>query len=81
MQYHNHPQPRQIVQTKNLTLITYEANYGLRYVYMDSRPAPNNDPPPAWFGYSRGWWEATRRRDEELPRRRESRMVRREIRR
>ena len=39
MQYHNHPQPRQIVQTKNLTLITYESNYGLRYIYTDGRPA------------------------------------------
>jgi hypothetical protein len=57
MQYHNHPQPRQIVQTKNLILITYESNYGLRYIYMDGRPAPNNDPTPWWFGYSRGWWE------------------------
>src|SRR5688572_4771199 len=57
MQYHNHPQPRQIVQTKNLTLITYESNYGLRYIYMDGRPAPNNDPQPWWFGYSRGWYE------------------------
>jgi hypothetical protein len=57
MQYHNHPQPRQIVQTPNLTLITYEANYGLRYIYTDGRPAPNNDPTPWWFGYSRGWWE------------------------
>src|SRR5688572_305107 len=57
MQYHNHPQPRQIVQTKNLMLITYEANYGLRYIYMDGRPAPNNDPTPWWFGYSRGWYE------------------------
>jgi hypothetical protein len=57
MQYHNHPQPRQIVQTKNLMLITYESNYGLRYIYLDGRPAPNNDPTPWWFGYSRGWWE------------------------
>ena len=57
LQYHNHPQPRQIVQTKNLILITYEANYGLRYIYMDGRPAPNNDPTPWWFGYPRGWWE------------------------
>ena len=57
MQYHNHPQPRQIVQTKNLMLITYESNYGLRYIYMDGRPAPNNDPTPWWFGYSRGWFE------------------------
>jgi len=57
MQYHNHPQPRQIVQTKNLMLITYESNYGLRNIYLDGRPAPNNDPTPWWFGYSRGWWE------------------------
>ena len=57
MQYHNHPQPRQMVQTKNLMLITYESNYGLRYIYMDGRPAPNNDPTPWWFGYSRGWYE------------------------
>jgi hypothetical protein len=57
MQYHNHPQPRQIVHTKNLMLITYESNYGLRNIYLDGRPAPNNDPTPWWFGYSRGWWE------------------------
>ena len=57
MQYHNHGQPRQIVQTRNLILITYESNYGLRYIYMDGRPAPNNDPTPWWFGYSRGWYE------------------------
>ena len=57
MQYHNHPQPRQIVQTKSLMLITYESNYGLRYIYLDGRPAPDNDPQPWWFGYSRGWYE------------------------
>jgi hypothetical protein len=57
MQYHNHPQPRQIVQTKTLMLITYESNYGLRYIYLDGRPAPDNDPTPWWFGYSRGRWE------------------------
>jgi hypothetical protein len=57
MQYHNHPQPSQIVQTKNIMLITYESNYGLRYIYLDGRPAPDNDPQPWWFGYSRGWWE------------------------
>jgi hypothetical protein len=51
MQYHNHPQPSQIVQTKNLMLITYESNYGLRYIYTDGRPAPDNDPQPWWFGY------------------------------
>jgi hypothetical protein len=57
MQYHNHPQQSQIVQTKNIMLITYESNYGLRYIYTDGRPEPNNDPQPWWFGYSRGRWE------------------------
>jgi hypothetical protein len=57
MQYHNHPQPRQIVQAKHMMLIGYESNYGLRYIYLDGRPAPNNDPQPWWFGYSRGWYE------------------------
>ena len=77
MQYHNHPQPRQIVQTKNLILITYESNYGLRYIYMDGRPAPNNDPQPWWFGYSRGWYEGGHAggRDHELLRRRAGRVA------
>jgi hypothetical protein len=44
MQYHNHPQPSQIVQTKNLMLITYESNYGLRYVYLDGRPCAGQRP-------------------------------------
>jgi hypothetical protein len=58
MQYHTHPQPRQIVQTPALMLIVYEANYGLRKIYLDGRPAPDNDPQPWWYGYSRGWWES-----------------------
>ena len=57
MQFHNHPQPRRIVQTESLLLIVYEANYGLRTIFLDGRPAPDNDPQPWWYGYSRGWWE------------------------
>jgi len=57
MQFHTHPQPRQIVQTPALVVIIYEANYGLRKIYMDGRPAPNNNPQPWWYGYSRGRWE------------------------
>jgi hypothetical protein len=57
MQFHNHPQPRRIVQTQDLMVIIYEANYGLRTIYLDGRPAPDNDPQPWWYGYSRGWWE------------------------
>jgi hypothetical protein len=52
-----HPQPRQFVQTRDLLLIMYEANYGLRRIYLDGRPAPDNDPQPWWYGYSRGRWD------------------------
>jgi hypothetical protein len=38
-------------------VIIYEANAGLRQIFMDGRPAPKNDPQPWWFGYSRGWYE------------------------
>jgi hypothetical protein len=57
MQLHTHVDPRRIVQTPQLVVILYEANYGLRQIYMDGRPAPNNDPQPWWYGYSRGRWE------------------------
>jgi hypothetical protein len=57
MQLHTHSQPRKIVQTRDLIAIIYEANAGVRQIFLDSRPAPNNDPQPWWFGYSRGWWE------------------------
>ena len=77
MQYHNHGQPRQIVQTKNLMLITYESNYGLRYIYMDGRPAPEQRPDPVVVRLLarlvRG--RHAGRRDHELPRRREGRLA------
>jgi hypothetical protein len=57
-QFHMQPQPRKIVQTPGLILILYEANYGLRYIYMDGRPLPaQGDPQPWWYGYSVGHWE------------------------
>jgi len=58
LQFHEHPQPRKIVQTKDVLLIIYEANYGLRQIFLDGRPLPNNDPTPWWYGYSVGHWEA-----------------------
>jgi hypothetical protein len=58
MQFHLHPQPRKIVQTPNLILIVYEANFGLRQIFMDGRSLPANDPQPWWYGYSVGRWEA-----------------------
>jgi hypothetical protein len=57
MQFHTHPQPRRIVQTPTLLVIIYEANYGLRTIFTDGRPLPDNDPQPWWYGYSVGRWE------------------------
>ncbi|HLQ77505.1 MAG TPA: hypothetical protein VK210_09125 [Terriglobia bacterium] len=57
-QFHMQPQPRKIVQTANLILIVYEANYGLRYIYTDGRKLPpQGDPLSWWYGYSVGHWE------------------------
>ena len=57
-QFHMQPQPRKIVQAPGLIIILYEANYGLRYIYMDGRSLPpQGDPQPFWYGYSVGHWE------------------------
>ena len=57
MQFHNHGMPRKMVQTPALIVITYEANYGLRYIHMDGRTLPGKDAVPWWYGYSVGRWE------------------------
>lgn len=57
VQLHSHPQPRKIIQTPGMVLIIYEANNGLRQIFTDGRPLPNDDPQPWWFGYSSGKWE------------------------
>jgi len=71
MQLHTHSQPRKIIQTNDLIVILYEANAGVRQIFMDGRPAPPKDAQPWWFGYSRGSWdgdtlvvESTNFRDE-----------------
>lgn len=71
MQLHTHSQPRKIVQTADLMVILYEANAGVRQIFLDGRPAPPRDAQPWWFGYSRGSWdgdtlvvESTNFRDE-----------------
>src|SRR5271165_1769202 len=46
MQLHLHPQPRKIIQTPKLIVILYEAQGGVRQVFMDGRPLPNTDPQP-----------------------------------
>lgn len=57
MQFHLHPQPRKIIQTPKEMVIIYEANSGLRQIYLDGRPLPGKDVEPWWFGYSVGHWE------------------------
>lgn len=57
MQLHEHPQPRKIIQTPNLIVMIYEANSGLRQIFMDGRTLPPTDAQPWWYGYSIGHWE------------------------
>ncbi len=57
MQLHEHPQPRKIAQMPNLMVIMYEAQAGLRQIFMDGRPLPPADAQPWWYGYSVGHWE------------------------
>jgi hypothetical protein len=58
LQFHQQPQPRKIIQTPKLILIEYEANYGLRHIYLDGRTLPpQGEPQPWWYGYSVGHWE------------------------
>ena len=57
MQLHTHPQPRKIIQTPSLIVILYEAQGGVRQIFLDGRSLPNNDPDPWWYGYSIGHWE------------------------
>jgi hypothetical protein len=57
MQFHEQPQPRKIIQTPDVIVILYEGNSGIRQIFTDGRPTPNNDPQPWWYGYSAGKWE------------------------
>ncbi len=56
MQFHNHGQPRKMIQTPQVIVILYEANAGVRQLFTDGRPLPK-DPEPWWYGYSTGHWE------------------------
>jgi hypothetical protein len=57
MQLHGHPQPRKIAQMPNLMVIMYEAQAGLRQIFLDGRPLPPKDAQPWWYGYSVGHWD------------------------
>jgi hypothetical protein len=57
-QFHMHGQPRKIMQDSRVIAIMYEANYGLRYIYIDGRTLPaQGSVNPFWYGYSVGRWE------------------------
>jgi hypothetical protein len=60
LQFHQQPQPRRIMNVTNpkMLLIEYEANNGLRHIYMDGRKLPaQGEPQPWWYGYSVGHWD------------------------
>jgi hypothetical protein len=57
MQFHLHPQPREIIQTEDVMVMLYEGNAGVRQIFLDGRRTPDNDPLPWWYGYSWGRWE------------------------
>jgi hypothetical protein len=56
MQFHNHGEPRKMIQTPQEIVILYEANAGVRQIFTDGRPLPK-DADPWWYGYSTGHWE------------------------
>jgi hypothetical protein len=57
MQLHMHPQPRKIIQTPGVILILYEAQAGVRQIFLDGRTLPKDDAQPWWYGYSVGHWD------------------------
>jgi hypothetical protein len=57
MQLHTHPQPRKIIQTPNLMVMLFEAQAGIRQIFMDGRPVAPKDVLPWWYAYSVGHWE------------------------
>jgi hypothetical protein len=57
MQFHNHGEPRKMIQTPQLIVILYEANAGIRQIFTDGRPLPGKDADPWWYGYSTGHWD------------------------
>jgi hypothetical protein len=56
-QLHMHPQPRKIIQTDKVIVMLYEAQGGIRQIFMDGRPLPPKDAEPWWYGYSVGHWD------------------------
>ena len=56
-QFNVHSFPRKIIQNPGVLVLLYETHMGLRQIFTDGRPLPNNDPQPWFFGYSVGRWD------------------------
>ena len=56
MQFHNHGQPRKIVQTPDEVVVLYENFTQYRQIFTDGRTLPAQMD-PTWFGYSLGRWD------------------------
>jgi hypothetical protein len=57
MQFHMHPQPRKVLQTRDVIAMLYEGNSGVRQIFIDGRPLPDADAQPWWYGYSTARWD------------------------
>ena len=57
IQLHLHPQPRKIIQTRDVVLVLYESNDGRREIFVDGRTLPTGEAQPWWYGYSVGRWD------------------------
>jgi hypothetical protein len=57
VQFHTQGAPRKFYQTPRALVILYEASSGIRQIFTDGRPLPDNDPQPWWYGYSTGKWD------------------------
>ena len=57
IQFHIQGAPRKFFQTPGSLVILYEASSGVRQIFTDGRPLPDDDPQPWWYGYSTGKWE------------------------
>jgi hypothetical protein len=56
MQFHTHGQPRDIVQGEDRLAIIYEASAGVRQIFMDGRPLPDDDALEWWYGFRGDGW-------------------------
>ena len=57
MQFHTQGAPRKFYQTPGALVILYEASAGIRQIFTDGRPLPDNEPQPWWYGYSTSKWD------------------------